>query len=195
MALHYSDFALIQGLKQNKSGIIQYFYKEFLPVIRSLVERNSGTRQDVEDVFQDAIFVLYKRSCDGSIQLACSLKTYFYAISKNIWLQRLERKYRLLYQASFEVQEEKGHYITEDSDINEFQIEKMRLLQKHFYLLPPDCQRILRLFFTKTSLKEITIIMNYKNVTYAKERKYLCKNMLRKKIMNDPNCHQFIQYE
>ncbi|MEI7981054.1 MAG: sigma-70 family RNA polymerase sigma factor [Bacteroidota bacterium] len=195
MVVHYTDEAIIQGLQQKKNCFINYLYKEFLPMVRSIVERNSGTRQDVEDVFQDTLFVLYKRSLNQSLYLTCSLKTYFYAISKNIWLQRLERKYRLLYQADYEVHEEKCRYGQDDLEILEYQLDRRRVFQQHFHNLSADCQQLLTLFYSKTSLKQIASIMHYKNVAYVKTRKYLCKNMLRKKIMNDPNCQPFIHYE
>ena len=195
MVVNYSDEAIILGLQQKKARYIMYLYREYFPVVRSIVERNSGTKQDVEDVFQDTLFVLYQRSQKNDLDLTCSLKTYFYAISKNIWLQRLERKYRLLYQAGFEVQEQRAAYGADDSETIEYQLERKRLYQKHFFNLPEDCQKLLRLCFSKTPVQQIIGQMRYKDANYVKTRKYLCKNMLRKKIMNDPNCQPFIHYE
>ncbi|MCK9203166.1 MAG: sigma-70 family RNA polymerase sigma factor [Bacteroidales bacterium] len=195
MVTRYTDEDVIHGLQEKKRSYINYLYKEFFPVVRSIVERNSGTLQDVEDVFQDTIFVLYRQSLSEKIDLHCSLKTYFYAISRNIWLQRLERKYRLLYKPDFEVNEEKARYGQDDSDILEYELERRRLFQQHFFAMPADCQELLRLFFIKTPLKQIASMMHYKNTNYVKTRKYLCKNMLRKKILNDPKCNPFINYE
>jgi len=195
MVAHYSDKAILLGLQQKKSRYIMYLYKEYYPLVRSIVERNSGTKQDVEDVFQDTLYVLYKRSQNDAFDLSCSLKTYFYAISKNIWLQRLDRKYRLLYQAGYEVHEKNAQYGADEPETMEYQVERTRLFQKHFFTLPEDCQRLLRLYFSKVPLEQIAGLMNYKDVNYVKTRKYLCKNMLRKKILNDPNCQPFIHYE
>lgn len=195
MVLHYSDETIINGLRKNESSSVKVLYKEFFPVIRSIVERNSGNHQDAEDVFQDGLIVLFKRVSCQSFTLHCSLKTYFYAICKNIWLQRLERKYRLLYQADFEVNEDRDAYTVDSNQLKEQQLEKLRLYQQHFMTLPKDCQTLLTLFFRKISLKEIAGILGLKDENYAKTRKYLCKNMLRRKIMNDPNCQQFLEYD
>jgi len=195
MILYYSDESLIQGLRQKTSGSIRYLYKEFFPIIRSIVERNSGNRQDAEDVFHDGLIVLYQRIQNKTFTLKSSLKTYFYAICRNIWLQRLERKYRLLYRADFQVHEDSEEYITEDLFIREEQLEKIRLYNQHFLKLPQDCQALLKLFFRKVPLKEIAGVLGFKDENYAKTRKYMCKNMLRKKILNDPICQQFIIYE
>jgi RNA polymerase sigma factor (sigma-70 family) len=195
MIIHYSDESLIQGLRQKKESYIRYFYKEYFPVIRSIVERNSGNRQDAEDVFNDGMIVLYLRVKRDLSPLRSSLKTYLYSICKNIWLQRLDRKFRLLYQSDYEVHENSGRYADNDYQVREEYLEKMRLYNNHFLSLPLDCQTLLKLFFMKVSLREIARTLGLKDEVYAKTRKYMCKNMLRKKILNDPQCQQFISYE
>jgi len=195
MVIHYSDEALVNGLRQNRDSCIKYVYREFFPVIRSIVERNSGNHQDAEDILQDGLMVLIKRIQNPTFTLSCRLKTYFYAICKNIWLQRLDRKYRLLYQADFEVHENSEAYSNDEMMPDEEDLEKIRLYQQHFFTLPEECQTLLKLFFRKVPLKEIAVILRLKDENYAKTRKYMCKNMLRKKILNDPACQQFINYE
>lgn len=195
MVLHYSDAAIINGLKKKESSSIKVLYREFFPVVRYIVEKNSGNHQDAEDVFQDGLIVLYKRILSPSFTLHCSLKTYFYAICKNIWLKRLERKCRLLYQADFEVQDDHEDYSVNADRLKELHLEKMRLYQHHFLTLPQDCQTILTLFLKKIPLKEIAGLMGLKDENYAKTRKYLCKNMLRRRIFNDPRCQQFLEYD
>ncbi len=195
MLLYYSDDRIINGLTKKDDSVIQFLYREFFPIVRSIVERNSGNHQDAEDVFQDGLIILYKRINSQSFTLHCSLKTYFYAICKHIWLQRLERKCRLCYQADIEVHEDQGDYSVDAYHLKEQQLEKLRLYQHHFLNLPKGCQKLLTLFFRKISLKEIATLMGYKDENYAKTRKYLCKNMLRKRILNDPDCQQFLEYD
>ena len=71
----------------------------------------------------------------------------------------------------------------------------MRLYHLHFLTLPEECQKLLMYFINKTPLKAIARIMGFKDTRYAKQRKYLCKNMLRKRIMNDPRSKSFVFYE
>jgi RNA polymerase sigma factor (sigma-70 family) len=195
MLIHYSDDIIVDGLRQKKSSCIAYMYEEFGPIVRHMVNRNSGTLQDMEDLFQDAIIVLYKRSLVQPFNLECSLKTYFISICKNIWLQRLERKFRLLYQEDLEVHESWGIYMMDDEELKEENLEQRRLFYKNLQLLPTDCQRLIRLYCLKIPFKEIARLMNYKDEIYVKTRKYSCKNLLRKKIMKDPECYQFLEYE
>jgi hypothetical protein len=48
------------------------------------------------------------------------------------------------------------------------------------------------LFMKKVSLREIAAEMGFKTEKYAKTRKYLCKEELKKRIINDPNCQKFL---
>jgi len=192
--IDFSDNAILNGLKACHSGSVKYIYKNYFPLARSFVLKNSGIQQDAEDVFQDGIIILYEKIRFGSITLNCSLKTFFYSICKNIWMQRLDRKWRLLYQADF-VNESYEDYEPIQIEVKEEEAEKKRLYHLHLLSLPPDCQKILGMFLSKASLKEIAECMGFKDINYAKTRKYLCKNMLRKKILNDPQYKMFFLYE
>ena len=194
MLSHYTDEELIEGLRQKKRSCIEYMYKEFYPVIRHYIKLNSGNQHDADDLFQDAIIVLFKRFMIHPFALECSLKTYFMAVCKNLWLQRLERKYRLLYQADLEVHESKGKYSLEEEELRDEDLERQRLFYKNLMLLPYECRRLLQLYCLKISYKEIARLLKYKDEIYVKTRKYSCKNLLRKKILKDPECHQFFNY-
>jgi RNA polymerase sigma factor (sigma-70 family) len=188
----YSDKAILQGLKKKQERYIRYLYKEFSPMINNFVIHNSGTYEDAEDVFQDALVLLYKRICTGNVCLNCSLKTYFYAICRNIWMKRLSRKQKILYQDHMEVHEDPTGYSTGEYEFREDNLEMVRLFHRHFLLIPEDCQKVLMLFLEKVPLKTIAGVMGFKSVGYAKARKYMCKNMLRKRILKDPSCKIFL---
>jgi len=195
MKLHFSDEVLIEGLRQQKRRDIEYMYQEFTPVLRHFLKNNRGTPQDMQDLFQEAMIVLYKRCMKDSFRLECSLKTYFISICKNLWLQRLDRRFRLLYQADFEVQEPAETYTMEDQDLREENLEQQRLFYKNLMSLPGDCRRIIELYCLKIPYREIARLMNYKDEVYVKTRKYSCKNLLRKRILSDPEYQQFLDYE
>ena len=189
--INLTDEELIKGLKEKNSKCIKYLYKEFFPLAKSIVERNSGNYEDAEDLFQDSMVVLYKRLTKENITLKCGLKTFFYGICKNLWMQRLDRKWRLLYSESM-AEEPAGSYEIIDREFSEEILEKKRLYQKHFLTLPKRCQKILLLYLKDLPLKQIADELGLKNEEYAKARKYSCKNMLRKRIMNDPQCKPYL---
>ncbi len=195
MRIRYSDEVSIEELRKRNRNVIEYLYQEFYPVLRNLVRKNSGNNHDVQDLIQDAMVVLYASCCEPQFILKCALKTYFVAICKNLWLQRLERKFRLLYQADLEVNDSEASYNRNEQHENEVMLEKKRLMYKNLRLLPADCQKLLLLYMVRTPYAEIARVMNVKDEIYVKTRKYTCKNLLRKKMMNDPECHQIFDYE
>ncbi|MGA3013097.1 MAG: sigma-70 family RNA polymerase sigma factor, partial [Bacteroidales bacterium] len=146
--IHYSDEKIISDIRENREGSISYLYKEFFALIRSIVIKNSGNNEDAEDVFQDGLIVLFQKIRLESFELNCSLKTFFFSVCRNIWLQRLDRKWRLHYQADF-VKESADMYDPNSSGIDEEYLEKIRLCQTHILALPKDCQKILMMSFAK----------------------------------------------
>lgn len=192
--IYFSDKAVIEGLKKKNQRCINFLYREFFPLAKSIVERNSGNYEDAEDVFQDGLVILYMKARDGKLTLNCSLKTFFYSVCRNIWLQRLDKKWRLLYNDSL-VNEPMEEYDLSLQDIDEERLEKTRLFQLHFLNLPEDCQKILQFFIQRIPLKQIAEIVGIKDENYAKTRKYMCKNLLRKRILNDPKCKHLLNHD
>jgi len=186
MMLSYSDEELIEGLKHRKNSTITYMYQEWFPPVRNHLLHNSGNQQDGEDLFQDTLLALYIRIREKPLLLECSLKTYFIAVCRNIWLQRLERKQRVIYQASCEVHEDKATYTLPDFDPNELELEQQRLFYRNLMKLPNQCIQLLKLYCLKVPYKEIARMLKLKDEITVKIRKYNCKNMLRKNIINDP---------
>jgi DNA-directed RNA polymerase specialized sigma24 family protein len=130
---------------------------------------------------------------DDNFAITCSFKTYVYAIVKNLWLKELEKRkasgVKLNVEGEFEVADEQpieGSFFDPKS-------ERFKLYQKHFLTLSEDCQKVLRLFFAKQSLIEISQTMGYGSEKYAKKRKFQCKEILVKRIKNDPEFNKIRQ--
>ena len=182
--IHYSDFAIIEGLRLHSDYIIKYVYKEFFPSIRYLIKTNAGLEEDAEDIFQEALYIILKKIQEDEFELSSSFLTYLYSISRNLWLQRLKRK-RLIEHNHDELvrhfsspQHNSEKYVEDE--------EKYDVFIKQFDNLSEDCKRLLQLFLGKMSLKEIAEEMGYKSEFYAKTKKYLCKEALKRMVENDP---------
>jgi RNA polymerase sigma factor (sigma-70 family) len=194
--VHFSDSALLNGLKNKDESVLRAFYRTFFPMTLALVERNCGTAEDAEDVFRDAMILLYERIRREPLRLSCTLRTYFYSICRHIWLKRLMRKQRLVLREEMTVQEDTTLYHEQnEKEDRETWLEMQRLVDEHFRRIPADCQRLLLLFFRRVPLREIAAELGYKGEEYAKSRKYMCKNMLRKRILADPACKLLFGYE
>ena len=190
--IHYSDEAILEGLRLRSDYIINFIYKEYFPLIRFLVADNGGSGEDAEDIFQDGIIIIYNKINLNQLALTSSFKTYMYSVCRNLWLQKLHKR-----KAIFERLTDVEEYIDIPDDLQKDgaieETEMHRIIQIHFLSLQDDCQKVLRLFVKNIPLREIALIMGFKTEKYAKTRKYLCKEELKRRIANDPRSHKYFK--
>lgn len=182
--IHYTVEAILEGLKTNDNEVLNFIYRKYFPEIRFFVIKNSGSDEDAQDVFQEAIIIIYKKLRDGVLDLTCSFKTYLYSVCRIVWLKQLDK--RKLKTDGFS---DNQVFVDLQEGVEELaeEQERFKLYQKHFQSLHIDCQTILKMFLQKVPLKEIASRLNIKSEKYLKKRKYQCKEILVKRIQNDPN--------
>jgi RNA polymerase sigma factor (sigma-70 family) len=158
------------------------------------VSENGGTAEDAEDTFQDGIVIIYNKISLNIFTLTSSFKTYMYSVCRNLWLQKLNKR-----KAIFDKLTDVEEYIDLPKDMLQEagleQVEMYRIIQIHFLSLQEDCQKVLRLFTRNIPLRDIAVTMGFKTEKYAKTRKYLCKEELKKRIANDPRSHRILKDE
>jgi len=87
---------ILKGIATGDHVVIKNFYKENLNYIKGYILQNSGENQDVEDVFQDALVIIYQKLKSDSLHINVPLQTYFYAVCKNVWRNQLRKKRKLI---------------------------------------------------------------------------------------------------
>jgi RNA polymerase sigma factor (sigma-70 family) len=182
--IDYSNLELLNGIQRNDTIVLQYIYKNFYSKINFFIKKNTGDDEDANDIFQEAIIIIYRKLKANDVVLDCSFETYLYSICRFLWLKELDK--RKIEQENIKDNQEF------QEDIYDEELEKMvdlndryRLYQKHFTNLGKDCQKVLQLHFEKVSLKNIAQIMGFKSEKYAKKRKFRCKEYLIKSIKQD----------
>ena len=180
-----NDEILIEGIKKQNERVIAEIYNQFFPSVRHYIYRNNGSIEDARDVFHDAIIVVLQKAREDALDLKCSLKTYIYAICRNLWLKKIgsEKAEMISYD---EIQDTlAGADLIEEEFFN---IGRARLLfQKHMVRMSPTCRRLIGYFLDGKSFREITEIMQYENESYARKRKYRCVKILVRRIKSDPD--------
>ena len=182
--VNYTNEELLHGILRNDNLILQYIYKNFFYKINFFIKKNSGDDDDSNDIFQEAIIIIYRKLKSNDLVLDCSFETYLYSVCRFLWLKQLEKRKN----EREKIQD--NHEFHEDIYDNAFEAtadmnEKYRLYQKHFKNLGTDCQKVLQMFFDKVPLKQIAQIMGFQSEKYAKKRKYKCKEYLVKSIKQD----------
>jgi len=176
------DYKILEGIAAGDATVIKEFYKKNYAYIKRHILQNSGVDTDAEDVFQDALMVIYQKSILDSLELQVSIKTYFYAVCKNIWRNRLRKKSKEMVDTNL-VNTSSGitDVILEDLE----NIEREQLYRKHFLSMSDRCREILNLFFAGNSMKEIALLID-SSEGYARKKKFECKETLIKMIEKDP---------
>ncbi len=160
-----SDSEIIDKLKNDRfSSAIMGLYKIF-PFIKKYIINNSGTNEDANDVFQDALVVLYKKVLSSDFVLTASIKTYLQAIAQNIWLQELRRLKKI-------------PIATQEIDLPEINIEEEQVFENAetaFKQLGEKCKQLLILFYyKKMNFRDIATELSFSDENIAKNQKYRC---------------------
>lgn len=178
---------IIKGICQGDDIVIDFLYEELLSKVFSFVRKNSGSLEDAKDLFQDAILVIYHKAKNENLILSVEFKTYFFAVCRNIWGRKLERKktYGKIINQLKEM-ESSGENLEEAIIINE----RKKLYLDHFEQLNDNCKKAIRLFNEGKSIKEIAAMLNIESVAYVKQMRHRCKEKLENSIKNDPRFNE-----
>ncbi len=181
--INYSNDELLNGILRNDNVILQHIYKNFYYKVNLYIKKNSGDDDDANDIFQEAIIIVYRKLKANDLIINCAFETYLYSVCKFLWLKQLSR-----IKSENEMRIDPPTFETEfDHDFSELveKNERFKLYQKHFQLLGSDCQKLLQLFFDKVPLKQIAQIMGFSGEKYVKKRKFKCKEYLVTSIKQD----------
>ncbi len=160
-----TDNEIIEHLQNNKySSALKGLYN-VLPAAKKYVLANNGTADDAQDIFQDALVVLYKNVHTPGFRLTTRLRSYLLAIVKNCWLNELRRRKKL----------PAGEYTGDIPDIITTEEPGLSLAGKAFELLGEKCRTLLiSFYFKKLSFKEIAAALSFSDEKTAKNQKYRC---------------------
>lgn len=171
---------LIKNISRGDSEVFKKLYREYFNMVRYFIVNNSGTLDDAEDIFQDAMIVIYEKTCDPNFSLTSSIKTYLYSVVRNLWLNKLRQK-KTVQIKDFE------QFIEIEQEDNEIEIkeERFNAIEKAIHLLGEKCRKIIQLFYyQQKSMQEIATELAYTNAANAKNQKYKCLQQL-KKLSNE----------
>ena len=159
--------------------VYEFYREEFL----SWGSKQYSLDQDESaDIFQDTVIVLYFNIQQDKIyDLTSSLKTYLFAIGKNLILKKLRKDKRM-------INVEDPHVYSSDLRIeNPFEVtERQKYIAKIIDSLGEPCISILKYFyFNNFSMEAIAEKMGYKNQHVVKTIKRRCMKTLKSKVTGD----------
>ena len=165
-----SETDLLDQLKTEDSSSFKLLYELSFPSVASYVRQNQGNNQDAEDVFQEAIIVLFQKVRNPEFVLSSSLKTYLYAISKNLWLKHIRDNKIKTVDNELVL----SNKISDTIDI-EPETTKEEKVENWLLKITRNCQNILKaLFFYEVPMEQLMVKMGWKNKHTSNNLKYKC---------------------
>jgi RNA polymerase sigma factor (sigma-70 family) len=181
-----SDINIIIGIRNQDDKVLNWLYDNYFQSVKNHVLSNSGSIEDVSDVFQDSIIALYNQITEDNLNLTTDLKGYFFGIARNVWSAQLRRKQKttdLVIDLPDETTEDQSDLVLE------------RIISRVFQRLKSDQQMVLNLFSDGLTYEEIAEKMNLKNEVYARRKKYLSKEALLDLVKEDPEYQEYLRFQ
>ena len=182
---NYTDDQILKGILRHDNLILSYIYKQFYYKVNSFIRKNNGSEEDVSDVFQEAIIIIYRKLKENDLLFENrSFEVYLFSVCRFLWLKNLQHrktekeKINEILPFNNEIYDDDFEQIVEKN-------ERFLLYQKHYRNISTDCQKILQMFFDKIPVKQIAQIMGFKSEKYVKTRKFKCKELLIERIKQD----------
>lgn len=160
-----TDDKLIDLLLNNKEHqALRQLYNYQKPVIQ-YIKKNQGTKQDAEDIFQEALAFFCEKVTGQNFRPSSSINSYIYGVSKNLWRNQLRKKQPDLTDKFTDIQEE----------ISFDESEQLNQAQKALNTLGKKCIELLELFYIKSyKMDEIAQKLGFASGKTAKNQKYKC---------------------
>jgi RNA polymerase sigma factor (sigma-70 family) len=155
--------------------------------MKKMTSNNNVSDEVLEDIFHDAILVLYEKIRDGKFELKASFQTYLNSVCRYSLLNVFKKKDK---EPDF-LDDKKLKKIEYDDSITdtldlipEFNSPKMTALVKALNTLKENskkCFELMEMFwFEKMSMNRIADKLGYSNAASAKNQKAKCQKRLKK---------------
>ncbi|MEO0900095.1 MAG: sigma-70 family RNA polymerase sigma factor [Bacteroidota bacterium] len=193
MAKRQSDQDLIHGIKSGGKlceEAMRVIYAQYVDEAVSYLTRRSFQEEEARDVVQDAVINLLMNIQQGKFQGNSSLKTYLFAISKNLWLRKLRRQG---VEESYLDKQDKDAVDTESPEVLVMGDQKKRDLQEIMGNLKEKCLEVLSLWSQKYAMKEIAEQLGYMNEQVVRNKKNHCMKELKELVRQNPEVRRTIQ--
>lgn len=179
----HTEQQLLAALAQSERTATEHIYTRHNGTITGWVIKNGGSLSDAEDVFQEAMVVLFEKSQNEDFRLSCKIGTYLFAISKHLWYKKLQRLQQKPAQLPEDTSADDHHGWVYEDDVKAHHEREVHYRQLNAALdqLGEPCSSLLKAFYhNDKSMQEIAAEFGYTNQDNAKTQKYKCLARLRK---------------
>lgn len=156
---------------------IKKIYELIYPKVLKFVQKNSGQKEDAEDVFQRALIQLSARLKLKRVEFHSSFEAYLFTICMNLWRRELNLKKRRVTNMPVEEHLDTALEIVEQ--------EKWELYTEKFNMLTDNCKEVLGLYYKKISYADMVEKLSYTSESVARQRVFKCRKKLSDLVQKD----------
>lgn len=179
-ALH-TELQTLDALASGSRQAAEHIYRQHSKIVIGWIVQNGGEAADAEDIFQEAMMVLYEKVQSKEFRLSCKIGTYLFAVSKHLWYKKLHQNQRTFLGG------DDAKEIAYEEDIISHEERELHYEQLDLALekLGEPCRSLLKAYYQQEkSMQQIAEDFGYTNADNAKTQKYKCLNRLRKLFYN-----------
>lgn len=167
---------IVEAIKSGRNQeLLNELYKTVLPKVKMYITRNSGSEDEANDMFQDAVVVFYKQVKSNQLNIKQSIEAYIYTVAKNLWINKAKRDARIKF--TDEIKEDKD--IAANSLSFLISEEREATVRQVFGQLGDRCAQLLNyVFYQDYSLAEVTELMGFSSSEVTHTTHYRCKKKL-----------------
>ena len=194
---NFEEQKLVDKIRQNQDylGVVYKQCKLYSIKFMKNLTNNKMTDYELEDVFHDAVIILYEKIIGGNFQLTASIQTYINSVCRFQLFKKLEKDNKIAdFQDNFENDSESNNPInlqtTDGLEDIEYEDEsKFTAIENALLKIKEaggNCYELLTLFwYHKKSMNELTSIFGYSNADTTKNQKSKCQKRLEKIAFNE----------
>ncbi|MBF8149265.1 sigma-70 family RNA polymerase sigma factor [Winogradskyella sp. F6397] len=191
-----SDQELIQLIRDDQDylGVVYKNCKDYcMSFMRKMT--NNYTNNDLSDIYQDAIIILYEKIVAGNFELTATIQTYLNSVCRFQLLTKFKSDKKTIKQDDeiiFDLLNKNEQFDDTITDIlepieneKENQFNAIENALKMMKDKGGKCYELLTLFwYQRKSMKYISEYLGYTNAANAKAQKYKCQKRLEKFAFN-----------
>jgi RNA polymerase sigma factor (sigma-70 family) len=182
---NYTDAQLIDFMRNGHPDGLTYAYKYHREYCMNFMKSKYYDHEEIQDIFQDAVIVLYEKVQHSDFELTCSIQTYLNSICRNQIFIRLKKAGKFV-QGDEETDDSSNGFLDwfEESDgVNHDRVKIIQRVLLEWKSQSSKCYEILvRFFYRKQSMSQIAYDLGYTNADNSKNQKARCQQKLKVEV-------------
>ncbi len=182
---NYTDAQLIDFMRNGHPDGLTYAYKYHREYCMNYMKSKYYDHEEIQDIFQDAVIVLYEKVQQSDFELTCSIQTYLNSICRNQIFIRLKKAGKFV-QGDEETDNSSNSFLDwfEESDgVNHDRVKIIQRVLLEWKSQSLKCYEILvRFFYRKQSMSQIAYDLGYTNADNSKNQKARCQQKLKVEV-------------